>query len=243
MAGGLSASGTVDVDEAATALDVIDFCLRDERMIGNVVDGLVPGEDEHEACFDRDWTDGLPVVPPTQVRVHRMLQGTRRDPNELLGRMPPDYEPCTVEKVAINAVMAGCRPEYMPVVIAAVEAALAEPFTLHGVVATTMFVGPIIIVNGPIRKRRHELPASTRSARSSRANSTIGRALQLVAFAMSAAASPAASTARPLERRARLALLRRERRTRAGSRSRSSAALPRGSRGDAVRRVRRTRRG
>ncbi len=136
-------------------------------------------EDEHEACFDRDWTDGLPVVPPTPVRVHRMLQGTRRNPNEVLGRMPPDYEPCTVEKVAINAVMAGCRPDYMPVVIAAVEAALEHPFSLHAVVATTMFVGPIVIVNGPIRKRIGMNSGVNALGQGNRANSTIGRALQL----------------------------------------------------------------
>ena len=136
-------------------------------------------EDEHEACFDRDWTDGLPVVPPTRVRVHRMLQGTRRDPNEVLGLMPPDYEPCTVEKVAINAVMAGCRPDYMPVVIAAVEAALDPPFSLHAVIATTMFVGPIVIVNGPIRKVIGMNSGVNALGQGNRANSTIGRALQL----------------------------------------------------------------
>ena len=136
-------------------------------------------EDEYEACFDRDWTDGLPVVPPTRVRVHRMLQGTRRDPNEVLGRMPPDYEPCTVEKVAINAVMAGCRPDYMPVVIAAVEAALEPPFSLHAVIATTMFVGPIVIVNGPVRKAIGMNSGVNALGQGNRANSTIGRALQL----------------------------------------------------------------
>ena len=94
--------------------------------------------------------------------------------------MPADYEPCTVEKVAINAVMAGCRPEYMPVVIAAVEAALEEPFSLHAVVATTMFVGPIVIVNGPIRKAIGMNSGVNALGQGNRANSTIGRALQLV---------------------------------------------------------------
>ena len=137
-------------------------------------------EDEHEACFDRDWSDGLPVVPPTAVRVYRMLQGTRRDPKEILGLMPPDYEPCTVEKVAANAVMAGCRPEYMPLVIAAVEAVLDEPFSIHAVVATTMFVGPIVIVNGPVRKTLGMNSGVNALGQGNRANSTIGRALQLV---------------------------------------------------------------
>src|SRR5688572_3919452 len=81
-------------------------------------------EDEIESCFERGWTDGLPVVPPTEARVLRMLGGTARDPAEIIGLIPPNQIECTVEKVAINAVMAGCKPEYMPVVLAAIEAAL-----------------------------------------------------------------------------------------------------------------------
>jgi hypothetical protein len=159
-------------DELAIRLGGVTFHSRKVEIGGY--------EDDHEACFERDWTDGLPVVPPTGVRLYRMLQGTKRDPEEVLGRMPPDYEPCTVEKVAINAVMAGCRPEYMPVVIAAVEAALDGPFTLHGVVATTMFVGPIVIVNGPVRKAIGMNSGVNALGQGNRANSTIGRALQLV---------------------------------------------------------------
>ncbi len=140
---------------------------------------LGPEEDEHEACFERDWTDGLPVVPPTELRVYRMLQGTKRDPKEVLGRVPPDYEPCTVEKVAVNAVMAGCRPEYMPVVIAAVRAFLDEQFAAHSLIATTGFVGPVIVVNGPVRKRLRMNAGVNVLGQGNRANSTIGRALQL----------------------------------------------------------------
>lgn len=136
-------------------------------------------EDEFETAFERDWSDGLPVVPPTPVRVYRMLQGTRRDPHEVLGMMPPDYQPCTVEKVAINAVMAGCRPEYMPTLLAAVEAVLDDAFCLHGVIATTMFVGPVVIVNGPVRKELGMNAGINVLGQGNRANSTIGRALQL----------------------------------------------------------------
>jgi hypothetical protein len=136
-------------------------------------------EDEHEACFERDWTDGLPVVPPTPVRVYRMLAGTRRDPTEVLGTMPPDYQPCTVEKVAINAVMAGCRPDYMPVLLAAVETVLDDAFCLHGVIATTQFVAPIVIVNGPARKTMGMNSGVNALGQGNRANLTIGRALQL----------------------------------------------------------------
>jgi thiol-disulfide isomerase/thioredoxin len=80
-------------------------------------------DDAIEACYERGWSDGLPVVPPTPLRVLRMLKGTRRAAHEIVGLMPPDLLPCTVEKVAINAVMAGCKPEYMPVLLAALEAA------------------------------------------------------------------------------------------------------------------------
>ena len=78
--------------------------------------------DEWEDMWDRGWSDGLPVVPPTETRVLRMLEGTARDPQETVAVVPPDLAECSVEKVAVNAVMAGCRPEHLPVVIAAVEA-------------------------------------------------------------------------------------------------------------------------
>jgi len=81
-------------------------------------------EDEHEAMLARGWSDGLPLVPPTEERVLRMLDGTSRDPQEVLGLVPPDLAPATVEKIAVNAVMAGCKPEYLPVVLAAVEASM-----------------------------------------------------------------------------------------------------------------------
>ena len=80
-------------------------------------------DDEFEFMFDQGLTDGLPVVPPTPERVMRMLSGTKRDAQEMIAIVPPNMAPCTIEKVAINAVMAGCKPEYLPAVIAAVEAA------------------------------------------------------------------------------------------------------------------------
>ncbi|MBO89262.1 MAG: thiol reductase thioredoxin [Rickettsiales bacterium] len=137
-------------------------------------------DDEIEACFQRGWSDGLPVVPPTPVRVLRMLKGTTRDPQEIVGEIPPNLAHCTVEKVAINAVMAGCKPEYLPVVLAAVEAALDPKFAMHGVLCTTHFVGPIVVVNGPITKRIGMNSGVNALGQGNRANSTIGRALQLV---------------------------------------------------------------
>jgi hypothetical protein len=137
-------------------------------------------EDAHEAMFARGWSDGLPLVPPTEERVLRMLDGTRRDPQEVLGLVPPDLAAATVEKVAVNAVMAGCKPEYLPAVLAAVEAVLDERFAMHGVLATTMFVGPVVVVNGPIRRHIGMNAKGNALGQGNRANAAIGRALQLV---------------------------------------------------------------
>ena len=137
-------------------------------------------EDVQEALFDRGWTDGLPVVPPTPERVARMLEGTTRDPREVLGEVPPNLVPVTVEKVAVNAVLAGCKPEYLPVVLATVEAALLPPFCMHGLLATTYFSGPMVVVCGPIARALGMNSKGNALGQGNRANATIGRALQLV---------------------------------------------------------------
>ena len=136
-------------------------------------------EDPIEACYARGWSDGLPVVPPTPERVAKMLGGTTRSPSEELGQIAPHYATCTVEKVAVNAVMAGCLPEYLPVVLAAVEAALTDEFNWHGLAATTYFSGPVVIVNGPIAGKIGMNSGINVLGQGNRANSTIGRALQL----------------------------------------------------------------
>jgi thiol-disulfide isomerase/thioredoxin len=141
---------------------------------------LPPLADPHEACADRGWTDGLPVVPPTEERVLDMLDGTKRSPREVIGKIPPNYVECTVEKIAINAVMAGCRPEYMPVVLTAIEAALMPAFGLHGVLATTNACTPVVMVNGPIAKAIGMNAKGNVFGQGNRANAAIGRTLQLV---------------------------------------------------------------
>lgn len=137
-------------------------------------------EDEMESAFDRGWSDGLPVVPPTEARVLRMLAGTTRDPQAVVATVPPDLHDVTVEQVAVNAVMAGCKPEYLPVVLAAVEAACSDEFNMHGLLATTYFSGPIVVVNGPITRRIGMNSGGNALGQGNRANLTIGRALQLV---------------------------------------------------------------
>ena len=136
--------------------------------------------DDFESWFQRGVTDGLPVVPPTRERVDLMLHGTRRDRTESVGEMPPNYGRLSVEKVAVNAVMAGCRPEYLPVVLAAAEAACDPVFNLHGVATSTHFSAPLIVVNGPVRAQIGLNGSFGVFGPGFRANATIGRALRLL---------------------------------------------------------------
>ena len=159
--------------------EILEVAFGEPPLAARTIDVHAP-EDEHELCFSRGWSDGLPVVPPTPVRVLRMLRGTARDPQEAIGAIPPNNAPCTVEKIAINAVMAGCKPEYMPVVLAAVEAALVPGFAMHGLLCTTWFSSPMIVVNGPIARRIGMNSGVNALGQGNRANASIGRALQLV---------------------------------------------------------------
>ncbi len=160
------------VDELAVRFGATAFTSRQVE--------LASAEDPVEAAYDRGWSDGLPIVPPTRQRVAAMLAGTARAPDEVVAVVPPALAPCTVEKVAVNAVMAGCKPEYLPVVLAAVEAACTDTFNMHGLLCTLWFSGPIVIVNGPIRRRIGMNTDKNALGQGNRANSTIGRALQLV---------------------------------------------------------------
>jgi len=129
---------------------------------------------------ERGWTDGLPIVPPTEDAVAEFLTQTDRDPREIVGVLPPRQGEATVEKIAANAVMAGCRPEYFPVVLAAIEA-LADPlFNLDSIQATTHPVAPLIVVNGPIVQAIGLNAGYNAFGQGVRANLTIGRAVRLV---------------------------------------------------------------
>jgi hypothetical protein len=128
----------------------------------------------------RGWTDGLPIVPPTEAAVREFLAWTRRDPRDVIGVLPPRQGEATVERIAANAVMAGCRPEYFPVVLAAIEA-LADPlFNLDSVQATTHPVAPLVVVNGPIAQEIGINAGGNAFGQGFRANVTIGRAVRLV---------------------------------------------------------------
>jgi hypothetical protein len=138
-------------------------------------------DDPIEMLYERGVTDGLPVVPPTRDRVDRMLGGApwrRRD--ELIGMLGPMNGNATVEKVAINAVMAGCKPEYFPVVLAGVEGLCDKRLCAHGLSVTLMSGAPLAIINGPVRGKIGLNCGHNALGHGFRANATIGRALRLV---------------------------------------------------------------
>jgi hypothetical protein len=132
----------------------------------------------YRAFVEREWCDGLPVVPPTEDRVRTMLGDA--DGGRSLGAMPPLWREATLEKLAINAVMAGCTPAMFPVVVAAVEAMLDPTFNLYGVQATTHPVAPLLIVNGPYGREIGLHSGSGCFGPGFRANATIGRAIRLI---------------------------------------------------------------
>ena len=140
-------------------------------------------DDVYEFMFAQGITDGLPVVPPTRARVDRMLECAPKDrsnPQQIVATLPPNMAPMTVEKAAINAVMAGCKPEYFPTVLASVEAAAGGQFPLHGSIATTAGLAPMMLVNGPVRKQIGMNWGLNALGQGNRANSTLGRALRLM---------------------------------------------------------------
>jgi hypothetical protein len=140
-----------------------------------------PGEPAEliEAYFERGWTDGLPVVPPTGKSVAEMLAGGALRGDQVIGEVPGRNSVVVAEKVAINAGMAGCRPEYMPVVAAAIRALCHPDFAYHGPASSTGGSAIVLIVNGPIARRIGLNAGNNALGQDWRANATIGRAVRL----------------------------------------------------------------
>jgi hypothetical protein len=130
--------------------------------------------------YQQGMTDGLPVIPPTEARVAAMIAGSGRPAGEVIGELPPLQAPATVEKIAINAVMAGCEPAYMPALVTTVRALLDPNLDLHGIQTTTNPVGPVIFFNGPIRRKLEINCSSGCLGPGTKANATIGRAVRLI---------------------------------------------------------------
>lgn len=164
---------------AATTLPGGGPSLTTERDQFHVVDWEDPIE-AIEGCYELGWTDGLPVVPPTLDRVRRFIDITGRFGESVIGSVPERRREVTVEKVAANAVMAGCLPEYFPVVLAAAEAMLDPTFNLIGPSSSLGGAGILVIVNGPVVKDLGINARNNLFGPGNRANATIGRAIRLI---------------------------------------------------------------
>jgi len=136
--------------------------------------------DEFEFFLDKTWSDGLPVVTPTEERVAAMLRGTKHAADEVVGNVPPAMEPATVRTVAVHAIMAGCKAEYLPVVLGGLKLMLREEFNLNGVQGTMHGVAPLMIVNGPYAKKIGVHGGNGCFGPGFRANASIGRAIRLM---------------------------------------------------------------
>lgn len=133
-----------------------------------------------ELFYEKGWTDGLPILPPTEERVAEMLDGGSLDADEIVATFIERRLPIAAEKVAINAVMAGCLPSYMPVIVAATKAIMHPDFGPHGVLATTAGAAIMLIVNGPVSRQLGLNSGLNCLGPGNRANATIGRAVQLI---------------------------------------------------------------
>ena len=138
--------------------------------------------DAIEFFYQKPWSDGMPIIPPTQERVEQMLRGTRHDAGEEIGLVPPTFESLTVRRIAEHAVMAGAKPEYMPVLIGAMRAVLDEQLNMHGVQTTIHGVAPLLIVNGPYAKTIGINGDRGCLGPGFRANTTIGRTVRLILY-------------------------------------------------------------
>ena len=133
-----------------------------------------------EYCYEQDWSDGLPLVPVSQPLLDRFLAWTGRDPDEVIGRLEQVDRECTVRLAAINAAMAGCRPEYFPVVLAAFEAIMRERTARGGGWQSTSGPAPLIVVNGPIRTELGFNSTGGVFGPGFRPNATVARAIGLI---------------------------------------------------------------
>jgi len=177
----LKSSADVDVDvdvdaDAAAIATPVEMAADDERL------QRLPADIEafHHACNARRWSDGLPVIPPTPARVARLLSGTRRAPDDIVATLAPGFGVATVELIAANAVMAGCAPAHLPVLMAAVEAAADPAFNLQAVQSTTNPVTTWLIVNGPVAAMLGMNAGSNCLGQGNPANAALGRALRLI---------------------------------------------------------------
>src|SRR6187397_3001502 len=136
----------------------------------------------YEHAYEQGWTDGLPIIPATPEAVAKFVAASGRKADELIALLPPRKGRATVEVIAVNAVMAGCRPEYMPVIIAAIEGLTSKDFRLAHMQVTTNPMTPFLLVNGPVRTQLEINFGTGCLGPGWRANATIGRAVRLILY-------------------------------------------------------------
>src|SRR5262249_45105556 len=183
IAGTLDSAETRDSASGATAISNRPPAHQaDLPALATTDPTTITGPDDPSSLLEeftaRNWADGLPIVAPTEERVKAMLGG--RDGAKSLGMMPPLWRQVTLEKLAVNAVMAGCEPRAFPIIVAGVEAMLDRAFNLYGVQATTHPVAPLLVVNGPYGREVGLHGGSGCFGPGFRANATIGRAIRLI---------------------------------------------------------------
>lgn len=181
----LAAASFPNITERLTSKDVgLDDVLShedgpDTQLAATVQVPVAPSQ-MFEYFLQQGWTDGLPVIPPTPQSVQQMIASISLEKHYVVGVIPPVNGKATVEKLAVNAVMAGCLPAYFPVIIAAVRGMLRPTFNLNGIQTTTSNVTPLTIVNGPCRQALNLNYSSNVLGQGWRANATIGRAIRLI---------------------------------------------------------------
>ncbi len=141
---------------------------------------LADGVDEYQFFLEKEWSDGFPVVAPNEQRLRWMLAGTKRNSDDVVGVIPPAGETATVRDVALHALMAGCKPEYLPVVLGAVSIILRDEFNMGGVQCTMHGVAPLMIVSGPYAHKIGIHGGNGCFGPGFRANASIGRAIRLM---------------------------------------------------------------
>jgi hypothetical protein len=155
-----------------------DVAQRSVRVESSTLADLMT--DAYEYAYEAGWTDGLPIIPATAEVVQRFIAASGRPAEEVIGILPPRQGRATVEVLAVNAVMAGCRPEYMPVILAALEGLTDKGFPLEFMQVTTNPMTPFVLINGPIRQNLDINSGTGCLGPGWRANATIGRALRLI---------------------------------------------------------------
>ena len=151
----------------------MSYTAKQHEVAGDVLDAI-------EYCYEQGWTDGLPVVPPEASRVTAMLRMEGRPPETVIAHHPATQIDLTLHGAAVNAVMAGCLPEYFPVIVAAFEAMAKKPFNFHGSTASTGGSAPLLVVSGPIVDEINMNAGANLFGPGNRANATIGRAVRLI---------------------------------------------------------------